>query len=49
VFVAPDYEFKESDAFLVVGSNDNIETLSERAQSPTSGKLFRHFFRARDE
>ena len=49
VFIAPDYEFRESDTFLVVGTTDNVARLSERAQKPHSGKLFRHFFRPRDE
>jgi trk system potassium uptake protein TrkA len=48
VFVARDYEFKERDTFLVVGTNENVAALSEEAQEPRAGRLFRQFFRHRE-
>lgn len=46
VFMTPDYRFQEKDRFLVVGSNERVGTVSEKAEEPRGGgRLFRHFFR----
>jgi trk/ktr system potassium uptake protein len=49
VFMTPDYQFTAEDRFLVVGSNERVGAVSEKAEDPhRGGHIFRRFFR-RDE
>jgi trk system potassium uptake protein TrkA len=46
IFITTDYQFKEEDRFLVVGSNERVGFVSEKAEDPRhGGHLFRRIFR----